>query len=417
MKMSKKLREFFTLTRRAEGGFTLIELIVVIAIVAILGGVAVPAYSGYVAKADATADKQLLADVNKAFAAACMVEGIDNYKADSASASLTAEKTVGEVTINGKNITATFDKFYEGGAFKKTTELEYKAAEGRFIDPAAESGKGGGAYGKLQFAAELIELVKNSAFITAEGLGVENLMDKVDFITNLAASLADQTANDGEGNGAWQMLSKYNQALLDDLGITFPENYDELSDEEKAAVMAPLANLVNEKIAVLDKQNIAGWDEMDDDAKNLYAQNQILANYAVLDAAKQMKGQNADDVLASIKSTSNFTQLIKDSDNGVSQAAAAYGLYTAYAHSISDPVEREKAIAKTNDPVNLLKAMDDPGFRGYLDKPEAKTDLEGYMAAMEMVDSSASDEDAVHSLMVNGFTDPELLAVIQQAMK
>ena len=55
---------------KKTGGFTLVELIVVIAILGILAAVAVPAYSGYVKKANEAGDTQILSAVNTAIAAA-----------------------------------------------------------------------------------------------------------------------------------------------------------------------------------------------------------------------------------------------------------------------------------------------------------------------------------------------------------
>ncbi len=66
MNLRNKLGKFFTLSRRHEAGFTLVELIVVIAILAILGGVAVPVYSGYVKKANKTADETLASEIKNA---------------------------------------------------------------------------------------------------------------------------------------------------------------------------------------------------------------------------------------------------------------------------------------------------------------------------------------------------------------
>ena len=62
--MNKKpLCRFFNLNLHRDGGFTLVELIVVIAILAILAGVAVPVYSGYIEKANKQADITLVSDV------------------------------------------------------------------------------------------------------------------------------------------------------------------------------------------------------------------------------------------------------------------------------------------------------------------------------------------------------------------
>ena len=112
--MKKRLKQFFTLSRRSNGGFTLVELIVVIAILAILAGTAVPAYSGYINKANEAADQQLLAALNTAYASACM----ENGEFDMTNLGFTpqANNIQSDVTIEPYN--EAFKMYFGNGAFK-----------------------------------------------------------------------------------------------------------------------------------------------------------------------------------------------------------------------------------------------------------------------------------------------------------
>ena len=63
MKLKENLKRFWTLDVHNHEGFTLVELIIVIAILAILSTGAIAGYSAYIERANKTADKALVSEI------------------------------------------------------------------------------------------------------------------------------------------------------------------------------------------------------------------------------------------------------------------------------------------------------------------------------------------------------------------
>ena len=122
---------------KQAAGFTLVELIVVIAILGILAGVAVPTYSGYVKKANEAADNQLLGALNTAFASSC----IENGEGDLKNLSVRPQANIdddGIVTLNDYYNDGFQRYFANSGVFKHYDILGFDTRLGMFVGSSVD---------------------------------------------------------------------------------------------------------------------------------------------------------------------------------------------------------------------------------------------------------------------------------------
>lgn len=391
MNLKKKMRDFFTLSRESNGGFTLVELIVVIAILAILAGVAVPVYSGYVKKANKAADEQLLATVNTAFAAACAENGTDVYSLDVIPTIVlegdAGAKTVGDVSLYDD----AFDKYFagnEGSVFKVFKGLSFNQTLGMF-QPISD------AFANLVgiFSGADISSFNGSIFAT---LGIDSLMRQVDMATQVALA-ADEDSTLGQ-----MIFSDANNASL--AGYL---GYDLTDPDEAAEFDAAFMAMAQEKA----EQMIAAGADPSDDTLLYQAAKEIYANTAVLVAAtKTTFDTNTFRAQLAAGNGKSTIQTSMNTDEGeqvaLSQTAMAYAMYTSY-------VSRNGGTA-TNDILEVLDTLETNEFKTYMNSTEATTDLNGYLSAMNMIEDASGDKEAVSSLLVNGFTNPDLIALLTQ---
>ena len=180
------MKNRITKTLRAKAGFTLVELIVVIAILGILAGVGTVGYSGYIKKANMAADQQLAAGVKNALELATytnpagLTGGVVLSTEEGGTKYLDA---TGNVVTSGNIVSAIEAAFganpdlrlkYSGWAGAKTTAnaiAHFKTWEGTALEGLV-SGDDLVTPSFKNEVDELYDLIETTSIEVGDGLGV-----------------------------------------------------------------------------------------------------------------------------------------------------------------------------------------------------------------------------------------------------
>jgi len=389
------MKKFFKKTE----GFTLVELIVVIAILGILAGVGTVGYSGYIKKANIAADQQLLGFVNQAFSAACIENGLDQKQVAAADDVMSPEKSITGVTVTSDSvvsatkatdIAADFGKYFAGNEenkFKVVSDLQYSAEKGFYsneLGGGVVSVRFGGV--EILLSAQDIQNLKNSAF--NQEMTMSELMGKVELATTVV-----QTAGVGSPLADLASGADAQAFLMSMLGSNPAEQ-----EANFGAIMQGLMDSGMEEEAALKQ----------------------MQSYNVVLMASQSANAVKDDVVDLLLSDKNGEQMKTafvnavegegaNAKDGLAQIAMAYGMYTSYIARYPD----RASDGDDTDPYAVLAELGTTEFKQYMETPEAQTDLAGYLSSMNMINTGVTGKpEAVKELFMNGFSNEELVDVL-----
>ncbi len=438
--------------KQTKAGFTLVELIVVIAILAILAGIAIPTYSGYIKKANEAGDLQLLSAVNTAFSAACAEIGVNptQITATAALTGSTGAKKIQSVTATGSEGAVSgfhevFTKYFAGNedsTFKNIETLQYVQPEGVFVGYTAGETvtytytDSNGNTVTLSISADALSAFQNSAFDTI--VSTRGLMKSVDDVTKAAAGSVTLSTRLQNKNG---LKNKFGQDYVDYL-----QNVLNMSDDDLAALAADSSKVANSLVlytAYSYTNSGLGIEEL------LASNSSGLVNIAQLgttkaDVASQAALRYALE-MAYCYSNPDATLTVPNGEpvGSFSESDFANSGYSSIYEYIQDTYGDGKAIMDMNGTftvyngveVNALEAFTsedmlaspvkltlnnglffrDEEFQNYLNSDQALADLGGFLGAMSMASDNVSNV-GLDNLLSQGYYSEDFVAMLESVL-
>lgn len=364
--------------KNRQSGFTLVELVVVIATMGILAGVGSAAYSGYVKKANEAADLQLLGAVNTAFASASYDAGQYDGRPSGGAASLAEDGRVAQVISSVDRKGEFFQKYFSGNQdsrFKVYTNLAYDRVTGTFHGAVLTAATDKDGNTVLHYS------------INGQDYEFTATREQLDAFRASTFGGKSMTMNALTGN-VGGMINALNSALG---GGTFLASV--LIDAGMAPETLGIKPDENENYSELDKQR--------------------LANAALLLTASKTDENTAERLLAVF--TTNAADegeeepLINPADMGetMSNVGAMYGIMTAFAYS-----EQAKGWTTTlTDADGKESTYDAKQYYDYVNQQIAaaagEKNIDKILAAIGQLGAFAQDEDGMTLQFMAYVGDPE----------